>query len=461
MSARHAVVVGGGITGLAAAFLLRHGPDPGTPGMDVTVLEAGETLGGKIRAVEVAGVRVDAGADGLTRRTPQVGDLCRRLGLQDRLVDAATGRALVWSRGRLHPLPAGTVLGVPGSLLPLLRSSVLSPAGRLRAALEPLPAPRPVDRDRSVGALVRERFGREVLDRLVDPLLGGIHAGRADELSLEATVPVVAAAARRHRSLLLGLRPPRRDPDEPVLRTLRGGLSGLVAALEERLEDVHRGCRADRIERDGRRWRVHAAAGGVLEADAVVLAAPAPQAAHILADAAPGAAAHLAGVAYASVAIVVLAYPRPELAHAPPGSGFLVPACEGRLLKAATFLTTKWPHLNAGEVALVRCSVGRSDDVRFARLDDSTLVEAVHSELAAMLDLRAAPVDAAVVRWPDALPQYRVGHLDRIRRARGAVLDLPPLALVGAGYDGVGISSCVRQADEAARWLRARLAVVR
>lgn len=457
MTAPRVVVVGGGITGLVAADLLQQDPDRRGVPCAVTVLEASERLGGKIRAVDVAGVAVEAGADSLTRRTPQVPELCRRLGLDDQLVPAATGRALVWSRGRLHPLPAGTLLGVPAALPPVLRSPILSAPARLRAAAEPLVARSRLAGDRSVGGLVAERFGPRVVERLVDPLLGGVYAGRPDDLSVEATLPAVAAAARRHRSLLVGLRAPRQERRGPALATLEGGLSTLVAALADRLDDVRLGMAGQRLERAGDGWRVRVA-DGHLDADAVVVATPAPQAAELLGELAPQRVrAALAGIDYASVGIVILAYPAAVQAALPAASGILVPACEGRLLKAVTLLTTKWPHLAAGDVALIRCSVGRAGDTRFAALGDDGLVDAAHAELAAMLGVATEPVDAAVVRWPGALPQYAVGHLDRVRAARAAVADLPPLVLAGAGYDGVGISACVRQADEAVAQIAARL----
>lgn len=497
MSRPVVAVIGGGITGLTAAYLLHAGlgADEPAPGVRVTLLEAASRLGGKLHRVEVGAVEVDAGADAFVRRggDEAVDALLGRLGLAADVEVAAARRPQVWVRGRLRPLPAGTVLGVPAALGPLARSGILSPAGLLRAAAEPLRPQSRLDTDRSVGALVRERYGREVVERLVDPLLGGIYAGRADDLSVEATMPRVAAVARRHRSLLLGLRaeaggagvrrdspggmgslrgdpaggaarpgPPRGRPGDdtagaPVLASLQGGLGRLAAALADALEgaDVRVGSpvRSLRPRPDGG-WRV-GLGGGHLDADGVVLAVPAPAAAALLAEAAPAAAAALRGISYASVAVALLAYPGDALPGGPPGSGMLVPAASGWLCKAATWLSAKWPSLAREPLLLVRCSVGRSDDGRFADLEDSALVRRLHAELRRCLPLRARPQDAVVVRWPQALPQYAVGHLERVRRARAALPGVPPLVLAGAACDGVGVAACVRGAGEQVRRLLA------
>jgi oxygen-dependent protoporphyrinogen oxidase len=306
------VVVGGGITGLAAAHALTEGADPPA----VVVLEGGDRLGGKIRTGDFAGLPVETGPDTILARVPWGLELCRRLGLTDQIVHPATGAAAVWARGRLRPLPDGLVLGVPAAVLPVARSGVLSPAGLTRAAAD-LVLPRRAarrDGDGSIAEIIGGRFGAEVVDRLVDPLLSGINAGRADRLSLEAAAPDIASVARSHRSLLLGLRTHRRrnppDPTRPVFAGVVGGLSRLVdrlaVVLAERGVDIRLGAPVAHIEKggpDGAIYDVHVENGPPLAADAVIVTTPAGAAGRALASLSAPAAAERAAGAYASVAV--------------------------------------------------------------------------------------------------------------------------------------------------------------
>lgn len=451
---RRVVVVGGGITGLATTWLLRHGLTDDAPRSDVevTLVEASGRLGGKIAAGEVAGTAVDVGADAFLARRPEAERLARRLGLGDDLVAPATGQVFLWTRGRLRPLPAGTVLGVPGDLRALARSGVLSPAGLARATVEPLLPRRRRSGDIAVADLISRRFGREVAHALVEPLLGGVYAGRADRLSLQATAAPVAAAARSHRSLLAGIRAHRTgtaNDDRPVFRTVAGGLSRMVERLADGSEDVRTGVAATGLAGGGGgRVTVMLSDGERITADDVVVTLPAFAAAPLVAPVVPEAARILASIRYASVAVVSLAYPSSVAAAVADGSGMLVPRREGRLVKAATWSSRKWPHLADGDHFLVRASVGRIDDDRFAGLDDDALVAAVGRELAEAMGVGAAPVAHRVTRWDRALPQYEVGHLARVRAIRDAARARAPwLHLAGAAYDGVGLAPCIAQAE--------------
>lgn len=441
------VVVGGGITGLACAWYLRDRAD-------VTVLEAGDRPGGKIATDERWGVPVETGPDVLLARVPWATDLCREVGLGDDLVAPATTRAFVWSGGRLRPLPAGLVLGVPTDLWAVLRSGLLSPAGLLRASLDlVLPRGRARGADPSVADVVGSRFGPEILARLVEPLLGGIHAGRADRLSLRAVAPEVAAAADRHRSLLLGLRRrPAPVSTGPVFQSVRGGLGRLVGRLSAELGPaVRTGTGATSLHARPEGGVTVAAGEETIEADAAVCALPAFAAAPLLAAASPAAGAELAAVRFAPAVTVCLAYEPGAVGHPLDGSGFLVPRGDGRLVTACTFLSSKWPDLARRGRVLLRAFCGWADDDRALHLDDGELVHAVHGELAQALSLRAGPVDHIVTRWPRALAQYEPGHLARIERVRAALsADLPRVVVAGASYGGSGIAACVRQAKEAA-----------
>lgn len=446
MSGRVVAVVGGGITGLVTARELHRA------GAEVVLLEGAPEAGGKIATKTLEDVAVEAGPDSFLVREPWALDLCRSVGLGNDLVRPAVFGGLVWSRDRLHPLPRGLVLGIPTLPVRMGRTGLLSGRGALRS-LGDLFNSRPlVGKDVSVGALVRHRLGDEVLERLVDPLLAGTRAGDADEMSLAAAAPELDTVARRHRSLILGLRawsPERKEG--PLFMAPVGGMTRLVHALKTELldADVRVASAVERVERDASGFRVQSATGEV-RADAVVLTAPAHAAAGQVADLDPGAARALASIPYASVAVVALAYP--ASAGAPPasGSGMLVPRAEARTVAACTWYSTKWPASALRDGFLLRAVVGRSGRHPALDLDDADLVSEVHGDLAAMLGLREPPRSHLVTRWENALPQYTVGHLDRVAGAELALAQHGPLFLAGAGYRGSGIPDCVRQATEAA-----------
>ena len=450
MTVGRVAVVGGGITGLATAWFLRQRDVP------VTLVEAGGRLGGKIETSALGGVPVEAGPDTFLARVPWAVELCRALGLEDELVAPATSRAYVWTRGRLRPLPDGLVLGVPARIVPVVRSGIVSWRGLLRAGLD-LVLPRwDPGEDPSVADVVGGRFGAEVVDRLVEPLLGGIHASRADRLSLAAVAPQVATAAAASRSLLLGLRrqqsaaarPGRAEPaDGPVFLGLRGGLERLVDRLRERLDGVDM--------RLGTPVTSLADLMADVGADRVVLTVPAFAAAPLVRPLSEEAAGELETIEYASVVTATLAYPRAAAPGPLAGSGFLVPRVDGRLMTACTWSSSKWPAASAtGDRILLRASAGRIGDERAMRLDDDDLVDRLHTELAEAMGLRAGPEASLVSRWPRAFPQYDVGHRARVDRIEAALAAVAPhVRLAGAAYRGVGIAACIQQAEQAARYL--------
>jgi protoporphyrinogen/coproporphyrinogen III oxidase len=448
-------VVGGGIAGLAAAVHLRGRAT-------VTVYEQGRVLGGKLRTGTLAGSAVELGAEAFLVRDPAGGDsaavaLARRLGLGADLVHPATGAAAIAIGGRLVPVPAGTLVGVPGdpeAVAPLAAVKPEADAGH------PLLGP---DEDVAVGDLVRRRLGDEVVDRLVDPMLGGVYAGRADRLSLAATMPALARFARTEHTLTGAVRAAQaafpRAPGGAVFATVRGGMSRLVAAAADASgASIRLGAAVRALApRPGGGWQLTVGPtrdAETVTADAVILALPARPAARLLAGAAPDAAELVGALDYASVALVTLALPGTDRTPLPALSGFLVPATEGTAVKAATFFTTKWAHLRRADgVALVRASVGRYGEEAVLQVDDAELVTTVHQELSTVVGLRLpAPVDATVQRWGGALPQYAPGHLDRVAAVRAA---LPAgIAVAGAGYDGVGIPVCIRSGERAAETLK-------
>jgi len=482
----HVVIVGGGIAGLAAAFFLRD------EAVRVTLLEGSPRLGGKLSVSEIAGVPVDEGAEALLVTRPEGTGLIAEAGLDgDRVAPGPTSSA-IWTLGALRPLPRRQFMGVPSDLAELARSGVLTEAGLARASRDLELPPTGRDGDVPVADYVGARFGAEVVDRLVDPLLGGVYAGRSAELSFDATMPALAAASRRYRSLaeaagsLMPAPPPASIPvsisagGQPgvpaagtrsggaVFTTLAGGLGLLPAFLAKASGAEIRTAAMARelvaLPGPGPRWRLtvgSAAAAEQVEADAVILAVPARPAGRLLAGV-PGAAAAVTGfaeISYASMAIITLAYPRS--AFPGPGlaalgwSGYLVPAVDGRPVKAVTFSTVKWPHLvgaTAGTepLEIVRCSVGRIGEEALLQRDDGELAALAAAELAEATGVRGAAMASRVTRWGGGLPQYTVGHLDRVARIRSAVASQPGLAVCGAAYDGVGIPACVATARAAA-----------
>jgi oxygen-dependent protoporphyrinogen oxidase len=482
----HVVIVGGGIAGLAAAFFLRDEP------VRVTVLEGSSRLGGKLSVSEIAGIAVDEGAEALLVTRPEGTGLIAEVGLAGDRVAPGTTSSAIWTLGALHPLPRRQFMGVPSDLAELARSGVVSGEGAARASQDLELPPTTRDGDVPVADFVGARFGTEVVDRLVDPLLGGVYAGRSSDLSFDATMPALAAASRRYRSLaeaVGSLLPPpapvpagERDgaPAGPrsggsVFTTLAGGLGQLPAFLakasgaEVRTTAMTRALSpapgAPGAPGAGPGWRLtigSAAAEELIDADAVILAVPARPAARLLTGV-PGTSAAVTAfgeISYASMAIVTLAYPRsafPGAGLAALGwSGYLVPAVDGRAVKAVTFSSVKWPHLadvtapGAEPLEVVRCSVGRIGEEALVQRADEDLAAVAAAELAAATGVRGAPAAHRITRWGGALPQYTIGHLDRVARIRAAVATQPGLAVCGAAYEGVGIPACVATARAAA-----------
>ncbi|WP_261808409.1 protoporphyrinogen oxidase [Nonomuraea sp. C10] len=449
----HVAVIGGGISGLAAAWHLRQSAGER---VKVTVVEGAPRIGGKLYATEVAGVSLDAGAEAMLARRPEGKDLAGAVGLGDDLMTPGAASSAIYTRGTLRSLPKGQVMGVPSDLAELARSGILSAGGLLRVPLDQIMPATLVRTDVSVAAYIRARMGGEVLDRLVEPLLGGVYAGRSDMLSLEATMPRVAAAARAERSLLAAARHIVAETPKdagPVFTTLRNGMGSLPEAVAKASgADVRTGVTVRELHRTPHGWRL--VAGPVprpetIEADAVIVAVPAPAAARMLKAEVPGAAAELARVEYASMAVVTLAYPAGAFPERPARSGYLVPPVEGRAVKAVTFSSVKWPHLSR-DLVLVRCSIGRIGEEHLLQRDDAELVSVAMAEMSEVMGARGLPLDTRVTRWGGALPQYNVGHIDRVARVHAAVAGQPALAVCGAAYDGLGIPACLATARTAA-----------
>lgn len=490
MPRREVTVIGGGITGLAAAFELTGGARPaGDRGPKITVLEAADRLGGKLSSTTIAGIVVDAGPDGVLARRREVATLVEDMGQPDLMVPIAVSGASVFALGQLRALPDGMQLGVPTSWRTLRASHLLSTRGLLRALVDvvvPRPASRGHLQDRAIGGLVETKLGHEVVATLVDPMLGGITAGRVAEMSAAAVFPQLLEAGQQRGSLMKALHeqmaavtaPPPSDEERrqtpPAFVTPSTGMHSLVSLLVEQLRlrgvTFMTGREVTALRRRG-----GAVAGWSVDtdetttpADGVIITTPTGPAARLLRPHDEEAASLLEQTEYSSVAVVTFAFSAADLALPEHGTGALVPpgtihrrgALEGRrfLTTAVTYLDRKWPHLAHTDMTLVRASVGRIDDDRLSSLTDDEVVEIVELELAELFDTVPVPLDVTVTRWMSSLPQYRVNHLLRVGGIESAVSRLDGVEIAGAAYRGVGVPACIASGRDAAQRLDEQLA---
>jgi protoporphyrinogen/coproporphyrinogen III oxidase len=463
------VVVGGGIAGLAAAH--RVVERCGQRGIDLVLLEAGERLGGVFATGRESGFLYEMGPDSFVTDKPWAVDLCRRVGLGDELIPTndAFRRTLVVRDGRLIPLPDAFQLLAPARLLPFLRSPVLSLRGKL-GALRDLVAPRggPAEgEDESLASFVRRRLGNEMLERIAQPMIGGIYTADPETLSLRATMPRFLEMERRRRSVILALR------DQPqsarssgtsgarfgLFVTLRRGLSSLVDAIGARLPagSVRLRSRALRLTRPapgsapaGRTWRIEVEGGDVLDADGVVLATPAAATARLLQSIDPEAAEQLRRIPYASAAVVSLGFRRGDLPAPPDAFGIVVPEVERRRIIACSFSSVKYEGRAPHDAVLLRVFVGGAMHPELFALGEDEILRVAREELRSLLGIEAEPILQRVGRWPESMPQYLVGHAQRAARILESVAQRPRLALAGNAYTGVGIADCVRTGEAAA-----------
>ena len=463
------VVIGGGISGLAAAHrLVELARDGGWP-LDLVLLEAAGRLGGTIRTEWADGFLLEAGPDSFISEKPWALALAERIGLGPRLrgTDDRFRRTYVVRAGRLRALPEGFLLLAPTRAWPVLASDVFSWRGKLRLGLDLVLPRRAAAGDESLGSFVRRRLGREALERVAQPLIGGIYTADPDRLSLAATMPRFLALEREHRSLILGLRRAARRGEAAgasgarwsLFVTLAGGMEELVAALAARLPAgavrLDSPAEALALTRDG--WQVRLRAGAVLHADGVILAGPAPRMGALVGPVDPPLGGLLDGIAYASAATVALAYRRAAVGHPLDGFGFVVPRVEGRVTLACTFSSVKYPGRAPDGFALLRVFIGGALQAGLLAQDDRTLLRLAHDDVAALLGISGEPVLSRVWRHPGTMPQYDVGHLDRVAAVEARVEALPGLALAGGAYRGVGIADCIRSGEAAAERLNSSL----
>jgi oxygen-dependent protoporphyrinogen oxidase len=451
---RRVVILGGGISGLVTAYRLQQAD---RDDLDITLLEASDRLGGKILTDRFDGLTIEGGPDSFLSSKPAASKLCEELGLSDRLIGTTEsgGGTYILSHGRLEPLPEGITMLIPTRLRPLLGSRLLSLRGKLRMGLDLFIPRRRDDGDESVGHFVRRRLGNEAFERMAQPLLSGIYAGDAEQLSLQATFPRLRDVEQRHGSLTRGMLAQRRQarqaaptgPRRSAFMSLQGGTGELVGALVAALErvDLRTSTSARQIERlaDGG-YVVTTPAGDRIDADALILATPAYVSADLLRSLDPQLAALLDRIPYVSTATITLGYRTADFNQQSAGRGFVIPRVENRELTAVTWATNKFTGRAPADTALVRAFVGRAGREAVVDLPDDELLSLVRRELREILGLEAEPVVTRIYRWKCALPQYNLGHLDLLQQIDDRIVRLTGLQLCGSAYRGVGIPDCIQ-----------------
>jgi oxygen-dependent protoporphyrinogen oxidase len=451
-------IIGGGISGLAAAFALEQRRQAGES-LTYVVYEAGPRFGGVLVTEQVDGCLVEAGPDSFLTEKPWAADLCGRTGLEDQLIGSndSDRKTYILVKGKLAPLPDGLMFMVPTQLAPALVSRLFSAATKFRMVREWRFSPRQSNGDESVAALVERHYGAEMVDRLADPLLSGVYGGSASELSVRAVLPRFAEMEAKHGSLARGILAARKNLEQsetgprPIFTSLKNGMQQLPEAILARLTPnaLHPNSVVQALQRQDRGWVVSAGYASD-QFDAVIVATPAPAAAPLLEISSPDLSALLRTIPYSSSVTVALGFGKEVRSSLPPGFGFLVPRSEGKRMLATTFVHNKFPHRAPEDRALLRCFLGGSRDEQVLQLSDQEILVIVREELREVLGLTVEPLFTRVYRWKGAMAQYTVGHLERIERIEKLRKQLPGLALAGNGYRGIGIPDCVRSGEEAA-----------
>jgi protoporphyrinogen/coproporphyrinogen III oxidase len=455
-------IIGGGISGLSAAFTIEEQRRAGAD-VEYVLYEASSRLGGVLRTEHIDGCLVEAGPDSFVTEKPWAADLARALGLGDQLIGSndADRKTYILTRGRLVEMPDGLMFMVPTKILPTGLSPLFSWKTKLRMTQELFHPPRAVDHDESVAAFVERHYGAEMVDRLADPLLSGVYGGEAANLSVRAVLPRFAEMERTHGSLgraMLAAQKKMRDgprkPAPPLFTSLKDGMQHLAEAVVSRLTQsaLVTGATVQAIQPQAGGWLVSAGLQSD-EFDAVIVALPAPAAAQVLRLASTDLAGELAAVQYSSSITVGLGFDREVRRSLPPGFGFLVPRTEGKRLLATTFVHNKFPLRAPEDRALLRCFFAGANAENVWPLSDEQIVDIVRTELQQIVGVRAAPLFARVYKWKSAMAQYGVGHLDRLDRIERLRQSLPGLALAGNAYRGIGVPDCVRSGRDAANVL--------
>lgn len=456
-------IIGGGISGLTAAFILEEQKAADVP-VDYVLFDSSSRFGGVIVTQRVEECLVEAGPDSFLTEKSWAADLCRKLGLADQLIGSndAQRKTYILVNGRLVPIPDGLMFMVPTKVMPALLSPLFSFRSKLQMASEWFHTAKPVTPDETVASFVERHYGTEMVERLADPLLSGIYGGNAAQLSMRAVLPRFVEMEAKHGSLSRAMMAARgknvSTAARPLFTTLKNGMQQMVDALVARLTPsaLRLNCFVNSMRRQENGWLV-SAGGESQRFDAVIVGTPAHAAALLLQDAGHELASELRTIPYSSSVTVTLAYDQNVRAVLPPGFGFLVPRSEGKRLLAATFVHNKFFHRAPEDRALLRCFLGGSRDQQVLQCSDEEIVRIVREELKQILGLDSQPLFTRVYKWKAAMAQYTVGHLERLERIQHFSRALPGLALAGNGYFGIGVPDCVRSGMEAATTLAGQL----
>ena len=451
-------IIGGGISGLSAAFALEQERRAGAA-LDYVVFESSSRLGGVLVTDHVNGCLVEAGPDSFLTEKPWASDLCRELGLADELIGSndAERKTYILVNGKLVVIPDGLMFMVPTKILPTVLSPLFSFSTKLRMAREWFHPPHKANGDETVASLVERHYGPEMVDRLADPLLSGVYGGEASQLSVRAVLPRFSDMESQHGSLGRAMLAARRkmhaspNPARPLFTSLKQGMQQMVDALLARLPaaSLRPGTVVQSIQPQAPGWVVSAGYGSD-QFDAVIVATSTQSGSKLLEITSPEIAAELRSINYSSSVTVALGYDQSVRAALPPGFGFLVPRSEGKRMLAATFVHNKFPHRAPEDRALLRCFLGGARDEAILQFRDEEILRIAREELHQIIGLTTEPLFARVYKWPRAMAQYSVGHLERLERIERLSDQLPGLALAGNGYRGIGVPDCVRSGTTAA-----------
>ncbi|MFG6149513.1 protoporphyrinogen oxidase [Halobacillus sp. B23F22_1] len=455
MEHKKVVIAGGGISGLTAAYYLQKEIREKQLPIDVQLYEASNHLGGKIDTIKCDGFTIERGPDSFLERKKSATRLAREVGLEDKLVPNGTGQAYILVKDKLHKMPSGSFMGIPTRIRPFLFSSLFTPAGKARAALDLIKSKQPAEGDQSLGLFFRRRLGNQVVDNLIEPLLSGIYAGDIDDLSLQATFPHFYQLEQEHGSLIKGLRktvpkPPKNKPKPSMFRTFEDGLHSLVDAIEGQLkpESVHKNTGIDHIEKKAEGYHVLLSNGSVEKADAVIAAVPYFAVQRMLSQ--YDFMDTLKELKATSVANVAMTFDASAIKKDIDGTGFVVSRNSRFRITACTWTHKKWPHSTPEGKVMLRCYVGKPNDQEVVDLPDEEITEIALRDLNQIMKISEQPEFSIVTRWYDSMPQYSVGHKERIQQVTEQLnKQLPGVYLAGASYEGIGLPDCIDQGEAA------------
>ncbi|MBF8250453.1 MAG: oxygen-dependent protoporphyrinogen oxidase [Deltaproteobacteria bacterium] len=461
---KRVVIIGGGISGLSTALYLKEQAASAGHEIDCLLIEKGSRLGGNILTEKVDGFLIEGGPDCFLSEKPWAAQLCRHLGLGDQIMPTTEENkgTFVLSKGRLHEMPDGLILMVPTKIMPLITTSLFSWLGKLRMGFEIFIPPRHSKEDETLGSFVRRRLGNEALDKIAEPLVAGVHAGDPETMSMRASFPKFMEMEDEHGSLVKGMLARMKKakevqrassgPRPTMFMTLKGGLSEMINAIVSRLgsSSIKLNTSVSRVEEKGGKYFLTMEAGGAIEADSVIFSTPAYISSWLLVELDNPLSEKLQTIPYVSTATVTLAFKASE-AKLPKSFGFVIPRVEERKIMAATFTSRKFAGRCSDEYVMIRCFVGGSKNEYLVALDDKEMVDMVRGELKDIIGLNAEPVLSRVYRWRKAMPQYTIGHLERVRWISERVHQHPGLYLTGSAYNGIGISDSIREGEITAK----------